>query len=169
MSLVIPTSDGPLEISAHQLQAVVSNAQRRAALTAAVLDATGIFKSEPCRLPAAFLLELSAVCELGLWERQGLRVYLDTDLPTFREAAAELSRRADKGLAEFEGPDAARLSQRVLRVWMQHFAWDGPQRLGCDTLVGAVDEDEFAAVLAEFLLEHRHDLSNLVSNQEGNP
>ena len=144
-------------------------AARQADLTAATLDATCLFPEKPASLPAAFLLELGAVLELGMWERQGVRPFLAVDLPTFHEAAAQLATRANQGPEAFEGPDAAPLSRRVLRVWMENFAWDGPQLLGCDVLVGTVDENQFAAVLAEFLLEHHHDLSRLLPNMKETP
>jgi hypothetical protein len=162
---LVTTGEGPLEISDHQIQAVIRNAQRRADLTAATLEATGLFKSDPCRLPAAFLLELSAVLELGLWERQGLRAYLDTDLPTFREAADALARRAAKGPAEFDGSNAALLSKHVLQAWMDHFAWEGPDLLHADFVLGDVDEDQLAQVLADFVWQHRRELSSLLNNQ----
>jgi hypothetical protein len=123
----------------------------------------GIPKSEPCGLPPAFLLELSAVLELRLWELQGLRSYLDADLPTSREAAHALANRAKKGPAEFEGPDAAPLSVRVLHVWMEAFAFDGPDFLHADLIVRDVDEDAFIDVLSEFVWRHRHDISMLLN------
>ena len=104
MSLVLPTGDGLLEIFDHQLQAVIHSAERRAELTAAALDAIGIFKSGPCRLPAAFLLELSAVLELALWERQNIRAHLDIDLPIYREAADAL-RAGRLGACEVRGTE----------------------------------------------------------------
>lgn len=66
MPLHIDTSDGPLTISDQAIQAVVHHARRVADLTAATLDATGLFPDRPTRLPAGFLLELGAVLELGL-------------------------------------------------------------------------------------------------------
>ena len=131
-------------------------------MTTAALDAAGLFKSEAPQLPAGFLLELSAVIELGLWERHGLRRHLNTDLPTFRQAAAALGARALKGPAEFDGPDAAPLSGRVLQVWVEHFAWDGPELIGADVVVGDFDDDEVVDVLAEFIWTHRHELTNLL-------
>lgn len=163
MALTIETAQGRLEISDVQLRAVADHARQRADLTAAALDATGIFTTKPAHLPAGFLLELGAVLELGLWERNGLRQFLATDLPSFHDAAAELAARASKGPKEFDGSDAAPLSQRVLRYWIEHFAWDGPRHLRADVVLGPVDEDQFADLMADFVWQHRHELSQLLA------
>jgi len=158
------TSEGSLDIPDPLIRAIVHNAHRRADLTAATLDATGLFESEAPRLPAAFLLELSAVIELGVWERQGLRKYLNVDLPTYCEAAAELAARAQDGPAAFEGLKAASLSDRVLQVWVEHFAWDGPDLIGTEVVVGDFDDDDFVDLLAEFVWAHRHELTDFLQD-----
>jgi hypothetical protein len=128
-------------------------------MIAGALEATGFFRHEPPQLPAGFLLEFAAVLQLGLWERQGLQEYLPAALPSYREATRNFSRRASKGPAEFEGPSPAPLSQQVLGVFIQHFASGGPKFFQTDPLVGDVDEEEFADVLAEFLWTHRSELT----------
>jgi hypothetical protein len=166
MPLQFETSNGPLVVSEQQIRAVTRHAERQADLTAATLNAMGFFPKKPAGFPAAFLLELGAVLELGLWERQGLRPYFDVDLPTYREAADALLARAQRGPAAFDGPDAALLSSRVLQTWMNHFAWEGQDLLQADVLVGGVDdEDTFVDLLANFLLTHRHALSTVLSSQ----
>jgi hypothetical protein len=70
-----------------------------------------------------------------------------------------------KGPAEFKGEDAAPLSLKVLRVWTEQFAWEGPDTLGADIILGDVDEDEFAAVLADFLWQHRHAMDSFLTNE----
>jgi hypothetical protein len=160
MPTSIQTNAGSPELSNIQTQAIIRNAERRAELTVAYLD-QWYGESKTCHLPAAFLLELSAVLEIGLWERQGFRPYLNTDLPTFQEAKDQLAERAFKGPAEFAGPNASPLSEAVLRVWIEQFAWEGPELLQAEVLVGPVDEDEFADVLADFVWQHRHELSRV--------
>jgi hypothetical protein len=93
----LATRDGPLQVPDATVRAVARHAERQADLTAAYLDATGLFNGKPVQLPAAFLPELAAVLELGLWERQDLRRHLDVDIPSFSEAAASLAARAAKG------------------------------------------------------------------------
>jgi hypothetical protein len=167
MPLQFETREGLLVVSEQQVRAVARHAERQADLTAMALDATGLFRNRAAVLPAGFLLELAAVLELGLWERQGLRPYLDIDLPTFPEAAEELAVRAKKGFAEFDGLDPAPLSRRVLQAWMQHFAWEGPDLLQADFILGDVDEDQFAQVLADFVWQHRQELSKLLNEKQG--
>jgi hypothetical protein len=166
MSLQIDTSEGPLIISDQHIHAVVRHAERLADLTAATLDATGLFPERPVVLPAGFLLELGTVLELALWERQGVRVHLNADLPTFREAAEALLARAKRGLAAFDSPDAALLSNRVLQAWMERFAWEGPDFMHADFILGDVDEDQFAQVLADFVWQHRRELSALLNKPQ---
>jgi hypothetical protein len=165
MPFQIDTSEGPLTLSDQQFQAVAQHAERVADLTVAILDAIGLIRNKSAPFPAMFLLELGAVLELGLWEQQGLRAFLDTDLPSYQEAAAALAARAAKGLVEFEGPNAAPLSSLVLRVWMENFAWEGPCHLQAEVVVGNVDEDQFAQVLADFVWQHRRELSGLLNKQ----
>jgi hypothetical protein len=167
MALTIETKDGPLKISEFQAHAVVRHAQYKAKLTAFALESTGLFPNKPICLPGMYLLELSAVLELGMWERQGLRQFLDTDLPTFDEAAAELARRANLGLDEFCGPDAAPLNQRVLQVWLENFAWETGELSGPGLLVGQVDEDSFVNALAEFIWSNRNNLSQVLAQSRG--
>jgi hypothetical protein len=166
MPLHIQTSKGLLVVSDLAMEAVVQHAHRIADLTAATLDATGLFPEKPTYWPVGFLLELGAVLELGLWERQGLRGYLNTDLPTFAEAAAALATRATKGPQEFAGPRAAPLSSRVFHIWMEQFAWQGSHMLGAEIVLGQLDEDQFADVLADFVWQHRHELAQFLTNEQ---
>lgn len=164
-SLVVQTKDGPREIPHQQYLAVVRNAEHCAELTAATLQQMG-FALDKLRLPANFLLELSAVLQLQLWERRGLTPHLKSGLPPAQVASTELTGRAAKGWAEFEGKTSAPLSSRVLRVWIEQFAWSGQEFLEADVVVGDVDEEEFADVLAEFLWTHRHQLRNCLPQEE---
>jgi hypothetical protein len=161
MVSAVAVREGTQQINSVVLAAVVRQAHRQAELTAAVLKAWGLAEGKASPLPAGFLLELGAVLELGLWERQGVRPYLTADLPSYREAADELGARASKGPVEFEVPGSVRLWPQVLRVWLEQFAWDGPEALGADLLVGQVDEDALVDVLAEFLWQHRHEVAGL--------
>ena len=163
--MVINTSDGPLELPDALIRAATHHAERQADLTVAYLHRTGLFKSKPVRLPEALLLELAAVLELGLWEQQDLRRHLDVDLPDYREAARQLADRCMKGPAEFDGLNAAPLSTRVLRIWMENFAWDGLDTLGAEVVLGNVDENQFANVLADFVWQHRHALNALLVDE----
>lgn len=127
MPIEIETCEGLLVVSDQEIRAVVRHAKRAAELTAAALDATGLFPEKPISLPAAFLLEFAAVLELGLWERQGLREFLKTDLPSYSEAAEAMLAKAKLGPAAFGGPDdASSLSSRVLQAWIRHCTGKGP-------------------------------------------
>lgn len=144
------------------VRAVIVHAERQADLTAAYLDVIGPLKSKPARFPAAFLLELAAVLELGLWERRDLRRHLNIELPTYREAMDRLVTRCRKGCAEFDGPNATSLSRQVMQAWIEHFAWDGPGLLNADVVLGEADDNEFIDLLAEFVWTNRSELSALL-------
>lgn len=107
-------SDGPLRLPEALVQAATRHAERQADLTGTYLHASGLGKNGEVRLPAAALLELAAVLELGVWERRSLRPHLEVDLPTYREAANQLAARCMKGPSEFEGLNATPLAMRVL-------------------------------------------------------
>jgi hypothetical protein len=49
---------------------------------------------------------------------------------------------------------------------MKHFAWEGLDLLQADFILGDVDEDAFADLLAEFLWSHRHTVTTILSSQE---
>jgi hypothetical protein len=158
--------EGSLRLPDAMVLAIARHAEREADLTAAFLRATGLYESEPPKLPAAFLLELAAVLELGLWERRDLRRHLDVDLPTNRQAADQLAARCAKGPKEFDGPNAAPLSRQVLRVWVERFAWDGRELLAAEVVLGDVNEDDFIDLLAGFVWEHRRELAHLIRGEE---
>ena len=164
--VTLTTSDGSFCLPDAMVRAIVRNSEFQAELTAATIDAMGIFKTKPVRLPAGFLLELAAVLQLGFWERQGLRTRLPADLPTYHEASQSLAERAAKGPAEFDDLQATPISHLVTRAFIENFAWEGPDHLGADVIIGQVDEEQFADVLAEFVWQHRHELSTMLSVQE---
>ena len=168
MAVVIQTRDGFPNISDSEIRAVTRNATRQADLTAVALKATGLFASSEggrpdwSRLPPGYLLELGSTLQIGLWERQGLLPHLDSDLPSFREAAQTLVDRAVKGPAEFGGADATPLCRRVTQVYLNRFAWDAPELLDAEVVLGDADEDDFVDLLAEFVWTRRHELEHLV-------
>jgi hypothetical protein len=156
------TCEGTLRVPDALVQAVTRHAERQADLTGSYLRASGLCPEGEIRLPAAALLELAAVLELGVWEMRGLRTHLDVDLPSYREAAAELAARCMKGPEEFGGEDATPLSVRVLRVWTEHFAWDAPEMLDAEVVFGDAEEDDFVDLLAEFVWAHRNELRHII-------
>jgi hypothetical protein len=165
MPFTLLTPAGPLVLSDQLVCAVVRHARRQAEMVGTCLDATGLFPAD-CRrcFPAAFLLELGAVLELNLWELQCVRTYLTIDLPSFQEAAIELAARAEQGPAAFEGPHATPLSRRMLQVLIECFAWEGPNFFAANIVLGEIDEDQFAQVMADFVWPHRHALARCLRN-----
>jgi len=158
----IETNRGLRSIPDQLLDAMKQHAHYLVKLTYDISEASGLFPHKPVYFPNKFLYELTAVLELGLWERQGLRDYLDTlgiNLPTFHEAADNLAARAANNPHEFEGSDTPSLCCQVFRVWVEHFAWNGLSMLGAEVVLGQLDEDKFADVLADFVWQHRHELA----------
>ncbi|MCY2996059.1 MAG: hypothetical protein NTY19_50655 [Planctomycetota bacterium] len=164
--VTLTTSDGSFCLPDEMVRAIIRNSEFQADLAAAVIDAMGIFKTKPIRLPAGFLLEFAAVVQLGFWERQGVRQRLNADLLTYSDAAKSLAARAAKGPAEFADLEATPISHLVTRAFIENFAWEGPDHLGADVIIGQVDEEQFADVLAEFVWQHRRELSTMLNVQE---
>ncbi len=164
---IIETPHGPQTIPRDQFFTIVRNAEYQADLTAATLREIGL-PMENLQLPGNFLLELGAVGQLHVWELRGLTPHLKGGLPTADVASQELAERAQNGVSEFEGKNAAPLSRQVLKVWIEQFAWNGQDLLQADVVVSDVDEDEFTDVLAEFLWTHRHQLRSCLSPGEEN-
>jgi hypothetical protein len=160
-------SDGSLALPEPLRRALVYNAHWRADLTASALAASGLFETEPPQLPGAFLLELSAVLEIGYLERQGLLEHLSGDVPTFSKAVSTLANRCLRGPSEFERPDATPLSEQLLRVRVEQLAWEGPELLHADFVVTKADEDAFDDALAEFIWAHRRELAHLFGLEGG--
>jgi hypothetical protein len=166
MSLTIETDHGPLSVGDEQLLAIVRHADRCAALVAETMKAMASLPTGASRLPPAFFLELGAVLLIGVWERNGVAVPCEAELPSFDEAKKNLAARAGKGPEQFQGPHAVRVSHQVLRAWLEWFAWDAPALLQADVVLGDVDEDQFADLLAEFLWQHRHQVARLLPLDE---
>lgn len=62
---MLATREGPLQVPDATVRAVARHAKRQADLTAAYLEAPGLFNGKLVQFPAAFLLELATVLELG--------------------------------------------------------------------------------------------------------
>jgi hypothetical protein len=165
MSLVLETKDGPLEISDACVQAVASRAEYVAALTGEYLSATDLFprtddaNREPVRLPGGFLLELGAVLQLAVWEGAGVHTHSDAGLPSHEEAVADLARRASENPTDFHRVESATLLRRILPLWIERFAWGGPELFAAEMQIDAAAEDAFVNSLAEFLWTHRDSLA----------
>jgi hypothetical protein len=111
----------------------------------------------PVRLPGGLLLGLGAALRLLLWESGGARAHLPVDLPSSEEVIRDLFVAAfDRDQPERLDALAHELTRRVLRVWVDHFAWDGRQAWDADLVLGEADEDALVEALAEFLWQHRN-------------
>jgi len=163
MTLKTSTAAGSLDLSDALVSAAASHAERVAEITAVVLKEMDIVPDlRELRLPAGFLLELGAVAQIGVWELQGLHRQLNVDLPTQAEAATSLAELVANDPQSLFSVDSAVLSQRILRVFVENFAWSGHELFESDILVGAIDEDAFIDQLAHFLLENGPQVSKLL-------
>jgi hypothetical protein len=74
--MVSPASkDGFSIVPDALVQGATQLAERHAELAARWLGAVGFAPPRPLNVPAAFLLELAAVLQVGEWERQGVVAY----------------------------------------------------------------------------------------------
>ena len=153
---------GPLSgIHPEVIAAVVFFAERQATLTAASLDA--IIAEASCRgdsfdgrgLPVGFLLELGAAAQLNIWETDGLRPLLPTDVPSYKTASTDLYARVQADPLQFRNLASATLSKRVLRLWIERFCWSAPMMLDVDVTIDRIDEDLLIEAAAQLLWKHR--------------
>ena len=112
----------------------------------------------PRRLPAGLLLGLGAALRLLAWEGTGSRAHLPADLPPAMKAIRDLFAALGKQPASLEAR-GGELVLRVVRAWVDHFAWHGRAAWGADLVLGGAEEDALVDALAEFLWANRHALS----------
>src|SRR4051794_33985145 len=79
---------------------------------------------EPCRLPASFLLYLGAALQLLDWEWRGLPLPDQAGVPAGREAVRAAFARP------ISPAEANVLTNQVLGLFIQHFAWHALEELG---------------------------------------
>lgn len=167
MAQTVTTSEGLDQIPKCIVDAAIQNALRVADLTGMTLTEMGKVHlgGSQWNLPAAFLVELGAVLQLGLWEQEGIAAHECGYLPPFDDAVSELSRRAAQGVSAFANLASVTLAPRVLQFSIEHIAASGFLLMGGDVLTQDIDEDAFVELLAEFLFSHRDDLSHFSENQ----
>ena len=159
------TSNGAaVNVPETMVAAVVQCAERHAVLLGSFLHSVLPADAGRRAFPAAFLLEMAALLELRHWEQEGLRQHLDVDLPSYQEAADDFVARCKKGPEEFKGA-APPLSMKVLRVWLENFAWDGPGKFGANVVLAVADTEEFLNLLADFVWTHRHELEHFLKER----
>jgi hypothetical protein len=157
-SCPIPLDQFPPEL----IQAVARDAAADAERVVLFLDALGLRSAgegaAPIGLPAYFLVGLWTALRLQTWEERGVRAHREAGLPSAREALREVARsiRAPEPLVVKERA-ANELACRVLAVFVERLAWDGPLLLDADLELGEANEDALVGALADFLWAHRHD------------
>jgi len=163
MTQLISTSDGLDQFPKCIVDAAIQNALRVADLTGMTLTELGKVHlgGGQWHLPAAFLVEVGAVLQLGLWEQEGIAAHECGYLPSFDDAVADLASRASQGASAFANLNAVTLAPRVLQFSIEQIAASGFLLMGGDVLTQDIDEDAFVDLLAEFLFSHRDELSQL--------
>ncbi len=102
--------------------------------------------------PPSFLLDLAAGLRLASWERTGLTIQFNADLPNSLEA----TRNAFRILAESDpGPGNPRLIDRLEHLALKRLAWAGPGTIRADVAFGTPDEDALVDALAKIFWERR--------------
>jgi hypothetical protein len=151
------------------LSAVISHADFCADLTIAGLRSLGVLPpvgtklANPVGLPSSFLLELSAVLQIGCWELRGITQHIAAGLPSYRDGIAKLADRAALGPKEFAASAESALQVRVMAFWLRNFAWEGRPAMGADILLDCVDEETFLDLFAEFLWSNRRQIKDALS------
>lgn len=168
MSMIIETSDGPLEIGDFAISAVARQAERQADLVAAFLKALGVFpEGKPICLPPGYLLELGAALQLGYWEQQGIS--LPPGAPNAKEAMGGLVAKVYDDPTGFSCIADAELAWRVLAIWLKSFSWEAQTVLEADLTISEVNEDAVVEALAQLLWRHRNDPAMKDTAEEESP
>ena len=161
------------EIVQSAIAALISHAEFRATLTAAalqIMDAVPPISAQATRsmaLPAGFLWELSAVVQIGYWERNGISAHVAAGLPSYGEALMKLAERAECGLSEFNAVAASTLAKQVTLFWWRTFAWEGRSIMGADILLDSLNEELFLDLFAEFLWANRTQVNTSIVVEGG--
>ena len=149
------------------IEAATRRAEEMAQRTGEFLRALGWAPPKPTDppmyLPGEFLLELAAILQRADWQESGLADSIDEELPPalddLRQLLDRLVQRPDSFQSGNSGAENARQSRETLRLWLQRFAWTGPELLDCDVMLGDLGDDELVERLAEVLWAHRHDFA----------
>jgi hypothetical protein len=148
-------------LPAELLAAITREAMQDADDVAALLAAFGFQRpspgAPPQRLPAPLLLGLGAAVRTLRWEAQGVRLHIERGMPTGDAAVREVFRRAaaDAGSGS-EGRFERELCRDVLRLAASHFAWEGPEALGTDMVLGEVEDERLLDAVARMIWAQRH-------------
>lgn len=160
MSIIMEDRDELQEV-VEVLAAHVGDAEYMAVLTARVLDqwyeAWG--RKTPLPLPLEFLLELSAVIRIAVWQHAGLTDAMGAGFPAWQELLEQLLARLFNDPTSFSCDPLrcpAPLSKRVTSLWFNHCSWTATSLVGTDIVVHAVDEELLLDALADVLWKHRH-------------
>jgi hypothetical protein len=160
--MILSNVSSTAPVSDVELEALVSNAQRQACVVAGFLDTVDEkLRADGCPLGTATLspralLALGAVCQLALWELDGLHQHLPAGLPSVSQAVSDLRTRAESGKWKSETPRAGDLWTKVLETWRTHFAWEAPNIVEAELVVSDMEDDALVDALAEFCWAYRH-------------
>ncbi len=120
------------------LAAVANEAADDADRVALFLTYLGIRATpeKPVFWPPAFLLHLAAALRCLIWEAQGFTFHIEAGLPEASDAIEDAFR-------PLSNPNAAstELPVRVLRIFIDRFAWTGHRDLGADMALDDFNDD----------------------------
>ena len=132
----------------------IKNAHDMAAEAVWLLNRLGISHSDTS-LPCSFLLEIGAVARIASWEHAGLKDHISSELPSSRDALAELGERLQT-LPKRGDDIGTPLSEQVLKAWTFNCARESRLELGVDIVQGTPDKELLLDRLAEILWNYRH-------------
>jgi hypothetical protein len=155
------------------LSAFVGDGEYMATLVARFLDEwhQAMGRKKPLPLPAEFLLELSAVIRIAIWQRAGLTLEMGADFPPWQELLEQLLSRLFTNPTSFSCDPyscPAPLRKKVVEFWFQRCSWTATLILGTDIVIHPVDEELLLDALADALWQHRN-LVNRGGSTHGGP
>ncbi len=153
----------PEHIAATVIESVMRFAHRGAVLVGVYLTKIGavpksIKNRQPVAVPIEMALGLAAILQIWLWERAGLRPYLDVvDLPTAQDAMTAFWKVDSKGQAKYlRSKSGSKLLKQVVGVFLTHCALTAPEELGVDIAIDGPLDESLLEAFVDFVWQHRH-------------
>jgi hypothetical protein len=148
------------EFPAELVRKVRNDAEVDADCVAMFLDRLGLGRKNPedppARFPAAFLLGLGAVLRVLGWEVAGYYPHKEGGLSSARQMLLDLLKWCQHDTPAQRDRAVVQLCNKILSISATRFAWEGPEIIGVDVLIGPADEDVLVDAMAEFVWQSRH-------------
>ncbi len=109
------------------------------------------------------LIELIALSQIGIWEKNGVLPLLSSDLPDFQSALTDFEERLEAALDNPDSPLENVLAAKVYPVLENEIALDGMNEFQADVVIDQNIDDSVIDALASFFWANRAELELLTN------